>query len=310
VSAATGPHGRQRLRHPHRLPDAGLASRTVTVGGSTSDRFRDPFELASEAASTVSGWAGSPSHDIAIVLGSGWQAVADGLGAADAERPTTDLPGFAAPTVAGHHGQLRSLTVEGHRVLLLIGRTHLYEGRSPAEVVHPVRTAVIAGASVVILTNAAGGLDPAMRPGQAVLIRDHLNLTGASPLSGPSPPASYPGRFADLTNLYPARLRTLAKEADPTLTEGVYAALRGPHYETPSEVAMLRKAGADLVGMSTALEAIAAHHLGASVLGISLVTNLAAGVSPTPLDHTEVLAAGAAAAPFLAELLSAVLSRL
>jgi purine-nucleoside phosphorylase len=278
----------------------------MTVASATSN----PYELAAEAAAEVTRWAGAPPHDVAIVLGSGWQGVADGLGTAEAERATADLPGFAAPTVAGHHGQLRSLRVGDHRVLLLIGRTHLYEGRSPAEVVHPVRTAVIAGARVVVLTNAAGGLDPAMRPGQAVLIRDHLNLMGASPLGGPAPPAGYRGRFVDLTDLYPARLRALAKQVDPTLTEGVYAALGGPHYETPAEVAMLRRAGADLVGMSTAFEAIAAHHLGASVLGISLVTNLAAGVSPTPLDHEEVLAAGAAAAPYLVELLSGVLSAL
>ena len=278
----------------------------MTVASATSN----PYELAAEAAAEVTRWAGAPPHDVAIVLGSGWQGVADGLGTAEAERATADLPGFAAPTVAGHHGQLRSLRVGDHRVLLLIGRTHLYEGRSPAEVVHPVRAAVIAGARVVVLTNAAGGLDPAMRPGQAVLIRDHLNLMGASPLGGPAPPAGYRGRFVDLTDLYPARLRALAKQVDPTLTEGVYAALGGPHYETPAEVAMLRRAGADLVGMSTAFEAIAAHHLGASVLGISLVTNLAAGVSPTPLDHEEVLAAGAAAAPYLVELLSGVLSAL
>ena len=278
----------------------------MTVASATSN----PYELAAEAAAEVTRWAGAPPHDVAIVLGSGWQGVADGLGTAEAERATADLPGFAAPTVAGHHGQLRSLRVGDHRVLLLIGRTHLYEGRSPAEVVHPVRAAVIAGARVVVLTNAAGGLDPAMRPGQAVLIRDHLNLMGASPLGGPAPPAGYRGRFVDLTDLYPARLRALAKQVDPTLTEGVYAALGGPHYETPAEVAMLRRAGADLVGMSTAFEAIAAHHLGASVLGISLVTNLVAGVSPTPLDHEEVLAAGAAAAPYLVELLSGVLSAL
>lgn len=270
----------------------------------------NPYELAAEAAAEVTRWAGAPPHDVAIVLGSGWQGVADGFGTAEAERSTAGLPGFAAPTVAGHDGQLRSLRVGKHRVLLLIGRTHLYEGRSPAEVVHPVRTAVIAGARVVVLTNAAGGLDPSMRPGQAVLIRDHLNLTGASPLGGPAPPAGYRGRFVDLTALYPASLRSLAKQVDPTLTEGVYAALGGPQYETPAEVAMLRGTGADLVGMSTALEAIAAHHLGAFVLGISLVTNLAAGVSPTPLDHEEVLAAGAAAAPYLVELLAGVLSAL
>lgn len=270
----------------------------------------DPFELAAEAAAEVNRWAGAPPHDVAIVLGSGWQGVADGLGTAEAERAASDFPGFPTPTVAGHHGELRSLTVGDHRVLLFVGRTHLYEGRSPAEVVHPVRTAVIAGARVVVLTNAAGGLDPAMKPGQAVLIRDHLNLMGASPLSGPAPPAGYRARFVDLTDLYPAKLRALAGEVDPALTEGVYAALGGPHFETPAEVAMLRRTGADLVGMSTALEAIAAHHLGASVLGISLVTNLAAGVSPTPLDHEEVLAAGAAAAPYLVELLSGVLSAL
>ena len=270
----------------------------------------DPFELAAEAAAEVNRWAGAPPHDVAIVLGSGWQGVADGLGTAEAERAASDFPGFPTPTVAGHHGELRSLTVGDHRVLLFVGRTHLYEGRSPAEVVHPVRTAVIAGARVVVLTNAAGGLDPAMKPGQAVLIRDHLNLMGASPLSGPAPPAGYRARFVDLTDLYPAKLRALAGEVDPALTEGVYAALGGPHFETPAEVAMLRRTGADLVGMSTALEAIAAPPLGASVLGISLVTNLAAGVSPTPLDHEDVLAVGAAAAPYLVELLAGVLTRL
>ncbi|MFZ2056580.1 MAG: purine-nucleoside phosphorylase [Acidimicrobiales bacterium] len=278
----------------------------MTASSATSD----PFDLAVEAAAELNRWAGAPPHDVAVVLGSGWQGVADGLGAAEAERPASGLPGFVAPTVAGHHGQLRSLRAGDHRVLVFVGRTHLYEGRSPAEVVHPVRTAVIAGARVVILTNASGGLDPAMKPGQAVLIRDHLNLMGASPLSGPPPPAGYRGRFIDLTDLYPAKLRAVAREVDPALTEGVYAALGGPHFETPAEVAMLRKMGADLVGMSTALEAIAAHHLGASVLGISLVTNLAAGVSPTPIDHEEVLATGVAAAPYLVELLAGVLTRL
>lgn len=271
---------------------------------------KDPFELAALAAAEVNEWAGDRPTEIAVVLGSGWQGVADALGEPEAELATTDVTGFAAPTVAGHDGQLRALTIGGHRVLLLIGRTHLYEGRSPAEVVHPVRTAVMAGARVVVLTNAAGGLDPGMRPGQAVLIRDHLNLTGASPLSGPPPPPSFAGRFLDLTELYPAKLRKLARDVDSTLAEGVYAGLNGPQYETPAEVAMLRGLGADLVGMSTALEAIAAHHLGASVLGISLVTNLAAGVSPTPLDHGEVLAAGAAAAPYLAQLINGVLSAL
>jgi len=270
----------------------------------------DPFDSAAEAADEVVRWAGPVPHDVAIVLGSGWQGVADGLGPAELQRSTAELPGFVAPTVAGHQGEIRSLSLGRHRVLLLIGRTHLYEGRSPAEVVHPVRTAVLAGAEVVVLTNAAGGLDPAYEPGQAVLIRDHLNLTGASPLSGTPPPAGFASRFVDLTDLYTSTLRQLAKGTYPALAEGVYAALRGPHYETPAEVAMLRRNGADLVGMSTALEAIAARHLGASVVGISLVTNLAAGVSPTPLDHEEVLAAGAAAAPVLIELLTGLLLRL
>ena len=269
-----------------------------------------PFELAAQAATELNRWAGGSPHDVAVVLGSGWQAVADGLGTPTAERASGDLPGFVAPTVAGHHGRMCSLNIGDHRVLVLIGRTHLYEGHSPASVVHAVRTAVMAGAGVVILTNAAGGLDPAMRAGQAVLIRDQLNLTGASPLSGASPPEGYRGRFVDLTELYPAKLRELAKTVDPTLGEGVYAGLNGPQYETPAEVAMLRSLGADLVGMSTAVEAIAAHHLGAEVLGISLVTNLAAGVSPTPLDHAEVLAAGAAAAPYLVGLISGVLKAL
>ncbi len=209
----------------------------------------------------------------------------------------TELPGFPVPSVPGHEGTVRLLRVGGRRVLVLLGRSHLYEGRSPAEIVHGVRTAVVAGASVVVLTNAAGGLNPGFSPGQVVLVRDHINLTGASPLSGGEPPPGYRSRFVDLTDLYSTRLRAVARTIDAGLAEGVYAALRGPHYETPAEVAMLRLAGADLVGMSTALEAIAVRHLGASVLGLSLVTNLAAGVSPEPLDHAEVLAAGAAAAP-------------
>jgi purine-nucleoside phosphorylase len=253
--------------------------------------------------------------EVAVVLGSGWRPVADALGDAEVELPMTALPGFPAPSVPGHEGTVRSFRAGGPHVLVLLGRSHLYEGRSPAEVVHAVRTAVIAGARVVVLTNAAGGLDPGFSPGQVVLIRDHINLTGASPLSGGEPPAGYPSRFVDLTDLYSAHLREVARSVDADsvgggLPEGVYAALRGPHYETPAEVAMLRLAGADLVGMSTALEAIAARHLGASVLGLSLVTNLAAGVSPEPLDHAEVLAAGAAAGPRLGQLLASLIPRL
>jgi purine-nucleoside phosphorylase len=170
-----------------------------------------------------------------------------------------------------------------------------------------VRTAVAAGCRVVVLTNAAGGIRPGLRPGQAVLISDHINLTGQSPLAGPPPPEGYPSRFTDLTQAYSERLRAIARAADPTLAEGVYAALPGPHYETPAEIAMLAAAGADLVGMSTALETIAARHLGAEVLGLSLVTNLAAGISSEPLDHAEVVAAGQQAALQMGSLLADIL---
>lgn len=268
------------------------------------------FALAEAAAAEIARRTGVDRHEVAIVLGSGWQDATDALGETTAELSTAELPGFAAPTVAGHHGRIRSMEVGGRPTLVVVGRVHLYEGRTTGEVVHPVRAAVLSGASTVVLTNAAGGLDPSMRPGQAVLIRDHINLTGRSPLAGPPPPQRYPSRFVDLTEVYARRLRDLAREVDATLAEGVYAAFPGPHYETPAEVEMVRRAGADLVGMSTALEAIAARHLGASVLGVSLVTNLAAGVSPHPLDHAEVLAAGAAAAPALARLVGAVVARL
>lgn len=270
----------------------------------------DPYALAATAAAKLSERTGGGGHVAAVVLGSGWLPAADALGKTLASVSTSELPGFAAPTVAGHHGELRSVLVGDRRVLVMLGRNHLYEGRSEAEVVHPVRVAVLAGVPVVILTNAAGGLDPQMRPGQPVLLRDQLNLTGRNPLTGPAPPEELGPRFVDLTTLYPERLRRLARQVDPSLAEGVYAGMLGPSYETPAEVAMLRALGADLVGMSTTLEAIAARHLGAEVLGISLVSNLAAGVSRTPLDHAEVLAAGAAAAPALTRLVAGVVERL
>jgi purine-nucleoside phosphorylase len=158
-----------------------------------------------------------------------------------------------------------------------------------------------------VLTNAAGGIRAGYQVGQPVLIRDHLNLTGRSPLTGPPPPPGYPPRFTDLTGAYSPRLRALARAADPSLAEGVYAALPGPHYETPAEIAMLRTLGADLVGMSTVLEAIAARHLGAEVLAFSLVTNLAAGLTDHGLDHAEVVAAGAEAAERMGALLASIL---
>jgi purine-nucleoside phosphorylase len=270
----------------------------------------DPYAAAEAAAAELAKVSGVPHYDAAVVLGSGWQDAADGIGTLRHEAASGEIPGFVPPTVAGHEGRLRSVEIEGRQVLVLVGRVHLYEGRAAAQVVHPVRMAVTTGAGVVVLTNAAGGIDPAYRVGQSVLIRDHLNLTGVSPLCGPPPPAGYHARFVDLTDCWSPRLRALAAEVDPGLTEGVYAALPGPHYETPAEIAMLRTAGADLVGMSTVLEAIAARHLGAEVLGLSLVTNAAAGVAAAPVGHEEVLAAGTAAAPGLATLIAGVIARL
>jgi purine-nucleoside phosphorylase len=240
-------------------------------------------------------------HDVAIVLGSGWVPAVDALGPADAEFPVTELPGFLPPAVEGHAGRIRSLEVGGKRVLAFLGRTHLYEGRGVEPVVHGVRVAAAAGCGVVVLTNACGGLRPGLAVGDAVLLRDHLNLTGRTPLVGP--------RFVDLSDLYAARLRTLVREVAPELSEGVYAQFPGPQYETPAEVRMAGILGADLVGMSTVLEAIAAHAEGCEVLGISLVTNLAAGLGD-PLDHEEVLAVGRASATRMGELLGQVIPRL
>jgi purine-nucleoside phosphorylase len=283
----------------------------------------DPFAAAQASADRLAALTEAPGHDVAVVLGSGWAPAADamtGTSHAVFEFPVAELGGFPEPTVGGHQGSVRSAILapegladstdpDGPRVLVFLGRTHLYEGHSPADVVHGVRTAVAAGCRVVVLTNAAGGINESYQVGQAVLIRDHINLTGRSPLGGPPPPAGYPSRFTDLTDLYSARLRGLARAADPSLAEGVYAALPGPHYETPAEISMLRTMGADLVGMSTVLEAIAARHLGAEVLGISLVTNPAAGLASHGLDHTEVVAAGRAAADRMGALLAQVLTQ-
>ena len=257
---------------------------------------------AAHAAAALAAATGVGRHDVAVVLGSGWVPAADVLGAADAELPVTEHPGFLPPAVAGHAGRVRSVTVAGRRVLVFLGRTHLYEGRGVGPVVHGVRVAAAAGCRTVVLTNAAGGLRPGMSVGQPVLVADHLNLTARSPLVG--------ARFVDLTDLYSARLRQLVREVDPSMTDGVYAALPGPHFETPAEIRMLRTLGADLVGMSTALEAIAARAEGAEVLAVSLVTNLAAGITGAPLDHTEVLATGEAAATRMGALLADVIGRL
>jgi purine-nucleoside phosphorylase len=271
----------------------------------------DPFAAAAASAAALAHRTGQAGHDAAVVLGSGWAPAADALGPADAEIALAELGGFPEPAVPGHRPAVRSVTVGGVRTLVFLGRVHLYEGHSPAAVVHGVRTAIAAGCAAVILTNAAGGIRAGLRPGQPVLISDHLNLTGASPLTAtrPAGPPFTGGTsvFTDLSDLYSARLRAVARTAaGRDLAEGVYAALPGPQYETPAEIRMLRSAGADLVGMSTTLEAIAARHLGAEVLGISLVTNVAAGLSAQPLDHADVLAAGRQAAADVGALLAAI----
>ncbi|EFQ83790.1 purine nucleotide phosphorylase [Aeromicrobium marinum DSM 15272] len=262
----------------------------------------DPYEHARRAADELRERTGGADHDVALVMGSGWLPAADALGAAEVEFPAADLTGFSAPAVAGHGGTIRSLTVGDRRVLLFLGRTHFYEGRGVASVVHGVRTAAAAGVRTLVLTNGCGGLDPAWVPGTPVLISDHINLTATSPIEGAT--------FVDLTDLYSRRLRALVREVDPGLDEGVYVQFPGPHYETPAEIAMVRAIGGDLVGMSTALEAIAAREAGLEVLGISLVTNHAAGTTGDPLNHDEVLEAGRAAATRMGGLLADVLPRI
>jgi purine-nucleoside phosphorylase len=272
----------------------------------------DPWGLVAAAAAAVAERTGVERHDVAVVLGSGWAAAADRLGDASVEVAMADLPGFAAPGVEGHAKVVRSVPLaDGRHVLVLLGRLHAYEGHDLSTVVHGVRTAVRAGCGTVVLTNAAGGLRAGMRVGDAVLIADHINLTSRSPLTGSTPPAELGlPDFVDLTEAWSARLRDIARSVDPSLTEGVYAGVVGPQFETPAEIRMLRLLGADLVGMSTVHEVIAARHLGADVLGLSLVTNLAAGLGEGVLDHAEVLDAGHAAAGPLGDLLAAVVARL
>ena len=277
-------------------------------GGGSRRRQADPYFVARGAGGQLADMWGQ--HDAAVVLGSGWGEAADALGEIVEEMPAATLPGFMAPTVEGHGGSIASVLAGERRVLLFRGRVHLYEGHSPHDVVHGVRVAEAAGCKSVILTNAAGGINSSYHPGLPVLLTDHINLTGLSPLSGPAPPPPRSVRFVDLTEAYSPRLREIAKEVDPEVGEGVYAGLQGPHYETPAEIRMLMAMGADLVGMSTVLECIAARHLGMEVLGVSLVTNVAAGLSDDPLDHEEVLAAGQDAGSRVGALLRGVIDRL
>ena len=259
-----------------------------------------PDDTAGPAAhaSRIAVETGADRHDLAVMLGSGWRGAADRIGETVAAVPASAL-GLPATEVAGHADEVRSIrTPAGKLVLAFLGRVHAYEGHELSVVVAAVRAACAAGCSSVVLTNACGGLRPGLAVGQPVLVSDHINMTGRSPLVGP--------RFVDLTDLYSARLRALARQARPELAEGVYAGMPGPQYETPAEIRMLQVVGADLVGMSTVHEAVAARAEGAEVLAISLVTNLAAGLGGETLDHADVLTAGATAAGAMGALLADV----
>mgnify|MGYP000532368708 CR=1 FL=1 len=263
----------------------------------------NPFEVAKQAAAKIAELTGVERHDIALTLGSGWAKAADLIGETTATINAVDVPGFSAPKVEGHVATIRSVLLpSGKRALILGARTHYYEGHGVRRVAHSVRTAAACGATTMVLTNGAGGIKPTWKPGTPVLISDHINLTADSPLEGAT--------FIDLTDLYSSRLRDLARTVDSSLDDGVYVQFRGPHYETPAEVQMAKVLGGHIVGMSTALEAIAARQAGMEVLGLSLITNLAAGISENPLSHKEVLEAGAAAEGRISELLARIVDKL
>ncbi|NJI61474.1 MULTISPECIES: purine-nucleoside phosphorylase [Microbacterium] len=267
------------------------------------DPTANPFEVAAQAAADIARLTGVENHDIALTLGSGWGKAADIIGETIATIPATEVTGFSKPALEGHVGTLRSIRTPGGKNVLVIGaRTHYYEDHGVRRVVHSVRTAAATGAKIMVLTNGAGGIRETWTPGQPVLISDHINLTADSPLEGAT--------FIDLTDLYSKRLRDVARSIDPMLDEGVYTQFRGPHYETPAEVQMAKHIGGHIVGMSTALEAIAAREAGMEILGFSLITNLAAGIQQTPLSHAEVIEAGREAEPVISALLARVVEAL
>ena len=268
----------------------------------------DAYDLAKQATKVVMHKFGG-AHDVLAVLGSGWAHAASVLDATN-EISVTEIPGFIKPSAIGHGGTLKSVTVGKSRVLLLTGRTHLYEGHGVNSVVHAVRTAAFSGCKTLVLTNAAGCLREDWGVGATALISDHINLTGFSPLTGADAPAPLHGRFVDLTDAYSARLRAIAKRVDPTLHEGVYMGFHGPHFETPAEIRAARVWGADLVGMSTVMETIAARHMNMEVLALSLATNLAAGISGEKLSGDEVLAIGKASASRVGGLLAEILKQI
>lgn len=262
----------------------------------------NPFEVAKLAAAAIAERTGVASHDVSLTLGSGWGKAADLIGETVATINSVEIPGFYPPAVEGHVSTIRSIRLHNGKHALVMPRSHWYEGHGVRSVVHGVRTAAAAGVKVVVLTNGCGGLNPNWKPGTPVLIRDHISLVGKSPIEG--------AHFVDLTDAYAKRLRDIAHSVDPTLDEGVYVQFTGPHYETPAEVQMAKAIGGDLVGMSTALETIAARESGLEVLGLSLMTNLAAGIQKTPLSHAEVLEAGREAEGRISKLLAEIIAKL
>jgi purine-nucleoside phosphorylase len=275
----------------------------------------DPFTLADSAAQLI--LKRTPLRpQIALVLGSGLGGFADSL--TDSTRvPYADIPAFPRSTAIGHAGQLVLGQVVGHAgsvpVAAMQGRVHLYEGYSPQEITFPIRVFGRMGIRAVILTNAAGGINLSYSQGALVLIRDHINLQGANPLVGPNDDR-FGVRFPDMTHAYAKEYRQIAREEAAKLgipqQEGVYAGLLGPSYETPAEIEYLRRIGADLVGMSTVAEVIAARHMGIKVLAISCVTNMAAGILDQPLSHAEVMETGERVKTTFEALLRAVLPRI
>lgn len=236
----------------------------------------DAYAEAGAAAERIVELSGVRQHEALVVLGSGWGPAANAFGEPIAAFPMTAVPGFLAPVAEGHQGEIRSYDVSGVPTLAYLGRTHLYEGHGLRPVVHGVRTAAAAGCRLVVLTNANGSLRDDWQLGQPVILRDHLNLTGMSPLLG--------ARFVDLTDCWSSRLRGIARALDPVLAEGVYAWLRGPHYETLAEAEWVRRIGADILGMSTVPEAIAARENGLELFGLSTVTAVegtASGIDPS-----------------------------
>lgn len=257
-------------------------------------------DQAGESARISADWLrlqGLGDVDAVVVAGSGWQGITLDWGAPTATALMADVPDFPVPVAQGHGGEIRRYEIAERGVLVLTGRTHLYEGRGPAAVVHGVRTAAALGCRAALLTNANGSLRPDWKPGTCVLVRDHLNLTATSPLTGP--------RFVDLTEVYSPRLRAIARDELPAVVEGTYAMLRGPHYETRAEGSMLKTLGADVIGMSTVLEAIAAREVGMEVLALSMVT---VTEGEGEIDPADVVAVATAAATRLSSPVARVIA--